>query len=94
MNYLREWRREFAAWAVWIAALCWIASSAAAPPQAESPPSAKQEEPKTQDSGDATTARGDDQPKLKVGDEAPKLEIEEWLGLAEGAAAPMSVREK
>jgi hypothetical protein len=51
MDYLREWRCEFAAWAVWIAALCWIASSAAAPPQAESPPSAKQEEPKAQQLG-------------------------------------------
>ena len=41
-----------------------------------------------QDSGDATTVPGDDPPKFKVGDEAPKLEIEEWLGLPEGAAAP------
>jgi uncharacterized protein (TIGR03435 family) len=75
MKLNRAWRRGFAVRDLCVLACCGLASLAFAAGQEES-------------STDAKTSAAEIQSKLKVGDAAPKLEIEEWLGTSDGTAAP------
>jgi uncharacterized protein (TIGR03435 family) len=79
MSFICNWQRKLRVRGIWIAAACGFVSLAGSLLRAETPAATQ-----------AAAGQPDSEIELKVGDRAPELAIEEWLGSPDGSGPDVS----